>query len=385
MHGVATRSSIPSAGSATRTARLFHTLPAEGRTSMTVYARELTGAMAEVDDGWTIEHYAPTGGLRTACARVRPLARLAGWADRYAAYQWAVRGQDADVNHLVDHGYGHLAFSLAPRRTVVTFHDAMLLKMGARELPTDCYPRITMLGHQMSLRAIARVARVIADSESARRDFLRFTDYPPEHVRVVPLGVSARFQPPPPSADRRGGPVRILHVGHCGPYKNVETILHALPLIAERLGEPARLVKVGGPFTESQRRLISRLRLDRQVQYLGAVPLADLPATYADADLLLQPSLYEGFGLTPLEAMACGTPVVVSDAGSLPEVVSDAGVTVAPTDVEGIADAVARVVTDVGLRATLRQRGLDRARGFTWERTALATLAVYREIYEENR
>jgi glycosyltransferase involved in cell wall biosynthesis len=227
---------------------------------------------------------------------------------------------------------------------------------------------------------------VIAVSDSSRKDFLRFTDYPPERVRVVPNGVSEHFQPPtgPPRTPPESGQARILHVGHCGPYKNVEGILQALPLISRRMGTPVVFNKVGGAFTDGQRTLIGRLGIADQVRHVGTVPLADLPRMYAAADVLLLPSLYEGFGLTALEAMACGTPVVASDAGSLPETVGDAGLLVAPTDVEAIADAVVRVVTDAPLRVALRQRGLERARSFTWERTARETLAVYREIFEEN-
>jgi len=372
------------ASQATMVARLFHTLPAEGRISMEVYTRELTRALATASNEWLVEHAEPASGIRDALHRSGPIARLAGWADRYASYQWSARGQEADVFHIVDHGYGHLAFSLQPERTVVTFHDAMLLKMEARELPTRALPRVTILGHKLSLRAIARVARVIAVSESSRNDFLRFTDYTPERVRVVPNGVSEHFRPPAePRAEGKARQARILHVGHCGPYKNIESILRALPLIIRRLGTPVVFHKVGGAFTEDQRTLINRLGIAAQVQHLGIVPLADLPRLYADADVLLLPSLYEGFGLTALEAMACGTPVVASDAGALPETVGDAGLLVAPTDVEAITEAVVRVVTDARLRTTLSHRGVERARGFTWERTAQATLAVYREIYEE--
>jgi glycosyltransferase involved in cell wall biosynthesis len=366
--------------------RLFHTLASEGRTSMEVYARQLAAALPGVANGLTVDHWRVSGRLRGAASRLGPLAPLAGYVDRYGLYQWCVRGKDADVNHVVDHGYGHLGFSLNPRRTVVTFHDAVLLKLEARELPTDTYPRISILGHKLSLRAITRVARVITPSESSRSDFLRFTDYRPDQVRVVPQGVSDQFRPLGDADDgtRSREPVRLLHVGHCGPYKNIEGILRALPRIRRRLAAPVVLTKVGGQFNPGQRALIRQLGIDDAVHHVGAIPLDDLVRTYARGDVLLTPSLYEGFGMTALEAMACGTPVVASNVGSLPDVVGDAGLLVPPTDIEAIADAVVRVVTDRELRDTLRQRGLERARSFTWERTARETLAVYREIHEEN-
>jgi glycosyltransferase involved in cell wall biosynthesis len=366
--------------------RLFHTLPGEGRLSMEVYARQLTQGLAGTGNGLTVEHYRASGRLRAAADPLGPLGRLAGYIDRYGIYQWCVNGKDADVNHVVDHGYGHLAFSLDPRRTIVTFHDAVLLRLEARELPTGSYPWVSILGHKLSLRAISRVARVIVPSYSSKRDLLRFTDYRPERVRVVPQGVSDEFRPVPDGDGSRAEEcVHILHVGHCGPYKNIEGILRALPRIRKRLGVPVVLTKVGGDFTASQRALIGHLGIENAIQHVGTVSLAELVRIYARAAVLLTPSLYEGFGMTALEAMACGTPVVASNTGSLPDVVGDAGLLVCPTDIETMVDAVVRVVTDRELQDTLRQRGLERARSFTWERTAGETLAVYREIHEENR
>jgi glycosyltransferase involved in cell wall biosynthesis len=315
---------------------------------------------------------------------------VAGYVDRYVIGQWRARGQDADVNHIIEHGYSHLAFSLNPQRTVVTFHDAMLSKLQARELPVDAYSRPTMLGNRLRLAAIRRVAAVITDSESSRNDILRFTDYDPSRVYLIPLGVSERFRP----LDGKDGgcgerpdsrPIRILHVGHCGVYKNIEGILRSIPLLVARLGPQVVFVKAGGPFTRSQLALIDRLGIEQHVQHLGMVPAADLPGVYAGADLLLMPSLHEGFGLPALEAMACGTPVIASNQGSLPEVVGEAGLLVEPNDVEQIAAAAERLLTDAELRAELCKRGLERACTFTWERTARETLAVYRSVYDMSR
>ena len=249
-----------------------------------------------------------------------------------------------------------------PGCTVETIHDAMLQKIRGREIP---------------------------------KDLLRLTSIREERVRVVPNGVSERFLRADAGEDRgaafpaarsrpagspANGPLRILHVGHCAPYKNIETILRAIPAICRRLGVPVLLVKVGGPFTRDQRTLIGQLGLEDRVEYLGTVPLEDLPGVYGRADLLLMPSLHEGFGLPALEAMACGTPVVVSNRGSLPEVVGDAGLLVEPHDIEGIARAAERLTTDPALRTDLIRRGRERARAFTWERTARETLAVYQEV-----
>jgi len=370
---------------------MFHTIPGEGRISSEVYAGELVEGLRRIGNGRVeVSHWTASGRLRRAAGSVQALARVAGCIDRYVIGQWQARGHDADVNHIIEHGYGHLAFSLNPRRTVVTFHDAIVSKLQARELPVDAYPRLAMLGVRVSQAGIRRVAAVITVSESSRRDLLRFTDFKPSRVHVIPEGVSERFRPPD-SQDgdhpkwAEGRRPRILHVGHCGVYKNIEGILRSIALLVRRLGPQVLFVKVGGPFTQSQLALIARLGLERHVQHLGRVPAKDLPGVYADADLVLMPSLHEGFGLPVLEAMACGTPVIASNQGSLPEVVGDAGLLVEPTDVEAIAAAAERLLTDAELRADLRMRGLERARTFTWERTARETLAVYEKVHEENR
>jgi glycosyltransferase involved in cell wall biosynthesis len=370
---------------------MFHTIPGEGQTSSEVYGQELAEGLQRIGNGEIdLTHWTTSGRLRRAAGAVRPLARAAGYVDRYVIGQWRARGQDADVNHIIEHGYSHLAFSLNPRRTVVTFHDAILSKLQARELPVDADSRPTMLGNRLRLAAIRRVAAVITDSESSRNDFLRFTDYDPSRVYLIPLGVSERFRPVDRKdgdrgEERDGRPMRILHVGHCGVYKNIEGILRSIPLLVARLGPQVVFVKVGGPFTRSQLALIDRLGIEQHVQHLGMVPAADLPGVYADADLLLMPSLHEGFGLPALEAMACGTPVIASNQGSLPEVVGEAGLLVEPNDIEQIAAAAERLLTDAELRAELRKRGLERARTFTWERTARETLAVYRSVFDMSR
>ena len=371
--------------------RLYHTIPEEGRTSSEVYARQLAMALGAVAPAEVeVAHLYPRGRLRCALAGFPPAARIGGYVDRYVVYQWRARSYPADVHHVVDHGYGHLGFSLDPRRTVASFHDAMLLKFRARELAIDHYPYLTVLAHRVDLVAIARAARIIAMSESSRNDLLRLTRVDPGRVRVILHGVSPRFAPGEvvngeavASIDRTGPP-RILHVGHCGPYKNVEGILQALPQAIRLLGEPIQFVKAGGPFTAAQRKLISKLGIEDHVVHLGPVPDERLPRIYREADLLVIPSLHEGFGLPVLEAMASGTPVLAANRGSLPEVVGDAGLLVDdPTDPDALAGAIVRGVGDATLRRDLRARGLARAATFTWERTARQTLEVYREVYEE--
>jgi len=363
--------------------RLLHTIPSEGRTSSEVYANELGRALRPLlDEPDVLRDWYPRD--RLAAGPPHPVPAVVRYAQRYLAYQWSVRRGDESIDHIVDHGYGHLAFSLDGRRTVVTVHDTILLKLAAGELPGP-RPRWTILGHRVSLRGIRRVARVLTDSEATRNDFLRFTGSDPARVVTVPLGISPHFQPGP-DPDQQGAatrPLRILHVGHTGFYKNIEGILRAISPISRTVGRPVLFVKAGTPFTAEQRQLIGELGIGPQVEHLGMVPEAQLPGVYRGADLLLMPSWHEGFGLPALEAMACGTPVVVSDRGSLPEVVGEAGLIVNPQDDVQVVYGVVRALTDGRLRAEQRQRGLDRVRNFTWERTARQTLAQYRAVEQE--
>jgi len=127
---------------------------------------------------------------------------------------------------------------------------------------------------------------------------------------------------------------------------------------------------------------VGELGLDSEVMFPGYIPVSELPLWYNAAELFVYPSLYEGFGLPPLEAMACGTPVVVANTSSLPEVVGQAGLTVDPLDVEGLAEAMRRALSDAGLRQEMRERGLQRARDFSWTKTAQETVQVYRRMME---
>ncbi len=352
------------------TIALFRAFPDPYRKSMQIYADQLRrGLTALVGPGDAVGE------------RVLPAARLAPpWSrhwDQYVRYQRYARASGADINHILDHGYGHLAYSLPPDRTVVTFHDATVVKVPGVSLRTR-------LSLRYSLGAIRRVARVIAASRASRDDLLELIDYPPERVTIVHLGIDPAFRPPDDrEALRRRlgfeGPT-ILHVGHTQAYMNLPRVIAIVDRLVRRLGLDARLVKVGDPLTAEHRALIDRLGLGARVRELGRVAFEELPGIYAAADVLLYPPLYAGFGLPPLEAMACGTPVVCSNRGSLPEVVGDAALVEDPDDEARMAERVAEVVTNARVRAERQARGLRHAAGFTWDATSRAVLQVYRSI-----
>ncbi|MBN1955437.1 MAG: glycosyltransferase family 4 protein [Anaerolineae bacterium] len=236
--------------------------------------------------------------------------------------------------------------------------------------------------------AVERAAHILADSEATRVDLVRLLGVAPEKITTVPLAADSAFRPLPPphvaATLARYGllPGYILFVGTLEPRKNLPGLLSAYRLLLDRNATGAPLVIVGnrGWLYEEVFARVEKLGLTDRVRFLHDVPDADLPALYNGALLLATPSFYEGFGLPALEAMACGTPVVVSDKGSLPEVVGEAGILVDADHPEDIAAGMARVVEDHGLQGQLGQQGVARAATFTWEETARQTLAVYRQV-----
>ncbi|MBI3764734.1 MAG: glycosyltransferase, partial [Chloroflexi bacterium] len=167
------------------------------------------------------------------------------------------------------------------------------------------------------------------------------------------------------------------------PRKNVSAILRAVAQVRRRI--PVRFLQVGGQFRAEERAIIREESLAHCVTQLPFVAREDLPALYAAADALAFPSFYEGFGLPPLEAMACGTPVVCSNAASLPEVVGEAALLVEARDSQGLAARLTQVLADPTLAGSLRARGIARARQFNWQQVARQTMAVYQKVAETIR
>jgi glycosyltransferase involved in cell wall biosynthesis len=173
----------------------------------------------------------------------------------------------------------------------------------------------------------------------------------------------------------------VLYTGNIKPHKNVDRLIEAFSILRRRGFEDVKLLIIGDEISKYQnlRRLVHRFQLHQQVRFLGFVPDATLAALYRLASVFVFPSLYEGFGLPPLEAMAAGAPVITSNVSSLPEVVGDAALLIDPLDAGAIADAMARVLTDAALRASLIARGHMRVKAFSWTRS----VARIRQVYEE--
>jgi len=174
----------------------------------------------------------------------------------------------------------------------------------------------------------------------------------------------------------------ILYAGNIKPHKNVDRLIEAYAILRRRGVESARLLIIGDEISKypNLRRLVHRFQLHQHVRFLGFVPDATLAVLYQLASVFVFPSLYEGFGLPPLEAMAAGAPVITSNVSSLPEVVGDAALLIDPMDAGAIADAMARVLGDEALRAELVRRGHERVKAFSWDRSVARVREVYREL-----
>jgi len=273
---------------------------------------------------------------------------------------------------------------LCPTRRVVTIHDCIHL-LFPQYLPSRAalhYARF-MLG-----QAVRRSALVFTVSEASRADILRFyPDADPERIRVVPNAIDPTLLEHPGAAEMERVRERyqiserfLLFAGNIKPHKNLERLVGAFGLLKRRPDlEDLKLLIIGdevGSYGLLRRRLEQEgVRSD--VRFFGFVPDQTLAALYRLASVFAFPSLYEGFGLPPLEAMACGTPVVTSRISSLPEVVGDAAVLVDPYSVEDIAAGLERALLDAKLRSELRQKGLARSATFSWERSVRAIHAGY--------
>jgi glycosyltransferase involved in cell wall biosynthesis len=232
---------------------------------------------------------------------------------------------------------------------------------------------------------------VLTVSESSKRDILRFVEVDPAKIDVIYNAYDERFGVEP----REEGVVRVrerfqltdefvLYAGNVKPHKNLERLIEAFQLVRKRGLDHLKLVMIGDDISKyaALRRAVHRHQLHKYVRFLGYMPEETLAVMYRLAGVFVFPSLYEGFGLPPLEAMASGTPVVTSNVSSLPEVAGDAATLVDPYDPEAIAEGIYRVLTDETLRATLRRRGVDRARQFSWEQAVRRVRDIYGEVSE---
>src|SRR5918999_254853 len=272
-----------------------------------------------------------------------------------------------------------------PCRSVVTIHDTIHLAFP-QYLPNRgayAYARSLMWA------ATKRSDRILTVSESSKRDIIHYFHIDPEKVVVVYNALDERFgiEPRPEEIAQVRERFQldhgfVLYVGNIKPHKNLVRLIEAFDGLRREGFDDLKLLIIGDEISKwpALRRAVHRFKLHKHVRFFGFQSDQTLASLYRLAAVFVFPSLYEGFGLPPLEAMASGTPVVTSNVSSLPEVAGDAAVLVDPYDVESIADGLRRVLTDPELAATMRRRGIERAREFSWERSVARTRQVYEAV-----
>jgi glycosyltransferase involved in cell wall biosynthesis len=312
---------------------------------------------------------------RSQAIRVPLATRILRIAWEQAALPWLAQQHKLDVLHSP-----HYTMPFAARcATVVTFHD----------LTFFLYPEMHLLYKRLFFRAMIpwsarRANALIAISQSTRADILRQLKPILEKVFTVLYGIAPCFHPVENSQAleicRRYNLSKpfILYVGNLEPRKNLPILVRAFAQVVQG-GLPHSLVLAGSRGWKDTEvfSTIQALDLTSRVCFPGYVPQQELPALYSAADLFVYPSLYEGFGLPVLEAMACGVPVITSSVSSMPEITGDAGILVNPRDVDGLAEQMRRILTDRARRDRLAYAGMERAKSFSWERAARETLSVY--------
>ena len=286
----------------------------------------------------------------------------------------------ADVLHAPD-------FSLPPTlraRTVVTIHDLAFMTH-----PECAVPSLRAYLNRVVPRAVRRADHLIAVSQRTADDMVELLGVAPKKITVIHLGVDPSVRRVEDHARLDAAVARYglrrpfaLAVGTIEPRKNFARLIEAFSLARARAGGPAQLVIAGrkGWLYDGVFETVERLGLRDDVRFLDYVPDGDLPVLYSLAAVVAMPSLYEGFGIPMVEAMACGAPVVASAAGSLPEIVGDAGLLAPPEDVDALADALTRAVGDDAVRAHMVARGYERVRRFDWDAAARQHVAVYHAV-----
>jgi glycosyltransferase involved in cell wall biosynthesis len=357
--------------------------------SMDVYADNLVAELKLLHPEWEIVEIAPkpwSKDLENLWHSGNPIRK---YYERFLNHPRTVSNLEADVFHIIDHTNGHVAYWLKKlgKPVIITCHDLVqyvypeILKNQSR------FPAFSMAAWEYSVKGITVVDRTIAVSTNTAQDITNYLNINPEKITVIPNGVESQFrllsseivinwrQQYTVSPEE----ICILNVGSTHQRKNIITVLKVVKALAKR-GLPVRLWKIGDDFTIEQKQFISDQTLNKHVTFLGKLDREALIRFYNAADVLLAPSLYEGFGLTILEAMACGTPVITSNVSSLPEVAGDGAILVNPTDVEAIVKAIIHLQTDSIDHQNLANKGLNISKKFTWQKTVKNIVEVYQQV-----
>jgi len=290
---------------------------------------------------------------------------------------------DYDLYHITNQNMSFMNHYKNIGTNIITVHDLIYLTS-----PTNFMEKAF---NKLVYKGLKTSDFLISISNSTKHDLIEYFNIPKEKIKVIPHGVDHDVFKPLTQSEIKDiytkynidkGYQYILHIGSSLPRKNLYVLIMSIYKLIKKFNmKNIKLLKINH-VDKNSIELVKRLRLERFIKIIEYVPEEDLPKIYNLADVFVFPSTYEGFGFPPLEAMACGTPVITSNTSSLPEVVGDAGIMLDPNDVDSFARAIYRVLTNEDLREDMIERGLKRAKKFSWERCAKETLDVYKEVVE---
>lgn len=359
--------------------------------SIDIYSENLILGLKAARPDWEIIELAPCPFDRTNPTLTY---RVQKYYERFWRYPRMVSQQisAADIIHIVEPCDGHLVYWLKDqgKPIIVTCHDLINYSYPENTKNSTQIPQLSNNAWQYSVRGMKNADCIIAVSKATAKDTMRILDINPMQIEIVPNGVEAIFRPLPREdalsfRNRQGvadDTTCLLNVGSNHPRKNISNILQALAILKAK-GLSSQFWKVGADFTSEQKEFIQTYHLEGNIKYLGKPNKSTLCQIYNAADFLLAPSLYEGFGITLLEAMACGTPVITGNVSAMPEVVGDAGILVDPRNSEEIARKIAHLCQNSQNYNDLVEKGLARAKFFSWENNANQVAQVYSRFIKQ--
>lgn len=357
--------------------------------SMDVYTDNLVAELKAIRPNWQIVEIAPQPWSRSQENLWHSGTGIRKYYERYWHHPQQVCQVEGDIYHIIDHTNAHVAYWLKRKGKpiIITCHDLVQFVYPEILKGQSRFPAFSMASWQFSVRGMRDANCVVAVSSNTAKDVHERLGIELQRIVVIPNGVEAAFQLLPfeevksfrEKYLRSPEEICLLNVGSTHQRKNIITVLKVLKTLKDQ-GLSVRLWRSGGKFMADQIAFIKTHNLEQDILDFGTVDKNTLIQLYNAAHILLAPSFYEGFGLTVLEAMACGLPVITSNVSSLPEVASNAAVLVEPTDIKAISEAVVRLKQNSNYRQTWIAQGFTRAKQLTWKKSAEQLVSVYEQL-----
>lgn len=359
--------------------------------SMTVYANGIISGLKKIRPNWEIIDLSPQHFDRRSSSL---FVRVGKYYERFWRFPQLVKRQSADIFHIIEPAEAHIIYWLKNIRkpTIVTCHDLANFYYADNLKNSVRLPFISKAVWVNAVKGMCQADHVISVSSMTAKDTTKILGIPPKNISVIPNAVDSQYRQMPKHEVtylRKKYAISpekfcILNVGSSHPRKNISNILEAVYKLTCN-DFPIHFLKVGSDFTLEQKEYISKHGLSNYISFINKPDKQSLVEIYNLADALVAPSLHEGFGITILEAMACGTPVITSNTSAMPEVAGDAAILVNPQDIQAIKAAIYHLYSDTAYYQKLIQKGLERAELFTWEKSAEKIANVYEAAVASNK